>query len=255
METFNVSKIWIERLSSLKGKIYNKEEMSRKMDYFFPPDRYKTTRMRVLESCSIASYHQMTNIPVVNTLLSDDAPQFQKLTYQHAYCWIHDGRNYKKLRPLVPYYKEKREAFLDQYWDYYAKLNEFREKPDSEVAKQLSAKFDQLFSTKTGYDQLDGRISKTKEKKAGLLMVLKIPTIPLHNNAAELAARTKVRKRDVSLQTVTEKGTKANDIFMTIIQTANKLGVSSYAYILDRVSNKFEMPSLAQLIRKKSTFI
>ena len=255
METFNVSKIWIERLSSLKGKIYNKEEMSRKMDYFFPPDRYKTTRMRVLESCSIASYHQMTNIPVVNTLLSDDAPQFQKLTYQHAYCWIHDGRNYKKLRPLVPYYKEKLEAFLDQYWDYYAKLNEFREKPDLEVAKQLSAKFDQLFSTKTGYDQLDGRISKTKEKKAGLLMVLKMPTIPLHNNAAELAARTKVRKRDVSLQTVTEKGTKANDIFMTIIQTANKLGVSSYAYILDRISNKFEMPSLAQLIRKKSILI
>ena len=136
---------------------------------------------------------------------------------------------------LVPYYKEKLEAFLDQYWDYYAKLNEFREKPDSEVEKQLSAKFDQLFSTKTGYDQLDGRISKTKEKKAGLLMVLKIPTIPLHNNAAELAARTKVRKRDVSLQTVTEEGTKANDIFMTIIKTANKLGVSSYAYILDRV--------------------
>jgi hypothetical protein len=27
MEMFNVSKIWIERLSSLKGKIYNKEEM------------------------------------------------------------------------------------------------------------------------------------------------------------------------------------------------------------------------------------
>jgi hypothetical protein len=64
-------------------------------------------------------------------------------------------------------------------------------------------------------------------------MVLKMPTILLHNNAAELAARTKVRKRDVSLQIVTEKGTKANDIFMTSIQTANKLGVSSYAYILD----------------------
>jgi len=84
-------------------------------------------------------------------------------------------------------------------------------------------------------------------------MALKMPTIPLHNNAAELAARVKVRKRDVSLQTVTEKGTKANDTFMTITQTAYKLGVSVYAYIHDRVSNKFEMPSLAQLIREKST--
>src|SRR5674536_395620 len=44
------------------------------------------------------------------------------------------------------------------------------------------------------------------------------------------------------------KGTKANDTFMTIVQTAKKLGVSAYDYIFDRVSNKFEMLSLAQLI-------
>jgi hypothetical protein len=109
-----------------------------------------------------------------------------------------------------------------------------------------------LFSTKTGYDQLDEIISKTKEKKRSLLVVLTMPEIPLHNNAAELAARAKVRKRDVSLQTVTEKRIKANDTFMTIVQTAKKLSVSTCAYIFDRVSNKFEMPSLAQLIREKS---
>jgi len=84
-------------------------------------------------------------------------------------------------------------------------------------------------------------------------MVLTMPEIPLHNNAAELAARAKVRKRDVSLQTVTDDGTKANDTFMTIVQTANKLGVSAYDYIFDRVSNTFEMESLAQLIREKNT--
>ena len=54
------------------------------------------------------------------------------------------------------------------------------------------------------------------------------------------------------IQTVTDKGTKANDTFMTIVQTAKKLGVSAYDYIFDRVSNKFEMLSLAQLIREKS---
>jgi hypothetical protein len=55
----------------------------------------------------------------------------------------------------------------------------------------------------------------------------------------------------VSLQTITEEGTKANDTFMTIVQTAKKLGVSAYQYICDRVRNTFEMPSLAQLIREK----
>lgn len=253
MKMFNIPQIWMEKLSSLKGNTYNNEEIRREMDYVFPPDRYKSIKQKVLEACSIAAYHQMTNIPLVNTLLSDDAPQFCKLTVQHAHCWIHDGRNYKKLRPIVPYYYEKLKAFLDRYWDYYRKLCEFRIKPDAEVAEQLDSEFDQLFSTKTDYDQLDERISKTKEKKESLLKVLTMPEIPLHNNAAELAARVKVRKRDVSLQTVTDKGTKANDTFMTIVQTAKKLDVSAYDYIFDRVSNKFEMPSLAQLIREKST--
>jgi len=253
LETFNIPQLWIEKLSSSKGKTYNNEEMSRKMDYVFSPDGYKSIKMRVLEACSIAAYHRMTNIPVVTTLLSDDAPQFKQIAYHHALCWIHDGRNYKKLRPIVPYYQEKLEAFLDRYWDYYAKLSEFKIKPHAEVAEQLAAEFDQLFSTETKYEQLDERISKTREKKENMLLVLTMPEIPLHNNAAELAARAKVRKRDVSLQTVTDKGTKANDTFMTIVQTAKKLGVSAYVYILDRVSNKFEMLSLAQLIKEKSS--
>jgi len=253
MKTFNVSQIWMEKLSSVKNKIFSDEEMRRKLDYVFSPNGYKTTKKKVLEACAIAAYHQSIDIPVVITLLSDDARQFKQIAYHHALCWIHDGRNYKKLRPIVPYHKEKLEAFLDRYWDFYGELCEFRENPDSEVAEQLSIKFDQLFSTKTGYEQLDERIGKTKENKEHLLKVLVLPEVPLHNNAAELAARAKVRKRDVSLQTITEEGTKANDTFMTIVQTAKKLGVSAYQYICDRVSNKFEMPCLAQIIREKSS--
>jgi len=240
METFNVPQIWKGKLSSFKNEIFSDEEMRRKLDCVFSPDKYKTARKKVLEACAIAAYHQSTDIPVVNFLLSDDAPQFKQIAYHHALCWIHDGRNYKKLRPIVPYHKEKLEAFLNRYWDFYGELCEFRENPDSEVAKQLSSKFDQLFSIITGYEQLDERISKTKENKEHLLMMLVLPEVPLHNNAAELAARAKVRKRDVSLQTITEEGTRANDTFMTIVQTAKKLGVSAYDYIFDRVSNKFE---------------
>jgi hypothetical protein len=52
-----------------------------------------------------------------------------------------------------------------------------------------------LFSTKTGYGQLDERIGKTKGNKEHLLKVLVLPEVPLHNNSAELAARAKVKKR------------------------------------------------------------
>ena len=56
----------------------------------------------------------------------------------------------------------------------------------------------------------------------------------------------------MSLQTTTDEGTRANDTFMTIVQTAKKLSVNAYDYIYDRVSKTFEMPSLAQLIREKA---
>jgi hypothetical protein len=82
--------------------------------------------------------------------------------------------------------------------------------------------------------------------------VLKNPEIPLHNNASELGTRDQARRRDVSFQTINEKGTESKDTFMTITQTAKKLLVNSYHYILDRVSKKFEMLSLSELIRQKS---
>ena len=114
METFNVSQIWMEKLSSFKNKIFSDEEMRRKLDCVFSLKGHKTTKKKVLEACAIAAYHQSTDIPVVTTLLSDDAPQFKQIAHHHALCWIHDGRNYKKLRPIVPYHKEKLEAYLDR---------------------------------------------------------------------------------------------------------------------------------------------
>ena len=69
-------------------------------------------------------------------------------------------------------------------------------------------------------------------------------------NWAELAVRQIVCKRDISLHTWSERGTRVRDAFLTIIETANKLGVSAIEYIADRISKKNEMPSLASLVAK-----
>jgi len=79
-----------------------------------------------------------------------------------------------------------------------------------------------------------------------------MPRLPLHNNESELGARVQARVRDVSFQTRSDKGTKIKDTFMTINQTAKKLGVSFYDYVYDRVTGKFELPSLAELIIQKA---
>jgi hypothetical protein len=144
------------------------------------------------------------------------------------------------------------DAFLEQFWDYYHALLTYKEAPSQEVAQQLSKQFDNLFATKTGYDALDQRIVITRTKKNALLLVLDHPFLPLHNNASELGTRVQARIRDINFQTVSINGTKSKDTFATIVQTAKKLGVNIYQYFYDRVSRKFAMPSLADLILLKT---
>ena len=216
------------------------------------PEIGKVQKTRVLEAAAIASYHKETGYPVVKVLLCDDAPQFKLITEDLALCWIHDGRHYKRLRPVVPYHVKKLEEFRKEYWQYYKRLLKFKENPTEEFSQESSEAFDKLFSTKTQYNELDERISKTKGKKDELLMVLKYPEIPLHNNEAELGAQAQVRRRDVSLQTKTKEGTDASDTFLTIVETAKKLCVNGYDYIFDRVSKRFKLPSLADMIKKKT---
>ena len=48
------------------------------------------------------------------------------------------------------------------------------------------------------------------------------------------------------------KGTEAKDTFMTIVETAKKHGGNIYNYLYDRITKKYEMPSLATLIKQSS---
>lgn len=212
----------------------------------------KQQKARVLEAAALSAYRAQTTIPVLTLLMSDDAPQFKWLTAEQALCWIHDGRHYKKLSPYVDYHQQLLTDFRREYWDYYAKLEQYRANPNQADAAQLRQEFDILFSTVSGYDELDKRIAKTKAKTEQLLLVLKYPEMPLHNNPAELGARQRVRKRDVSFGPRTKDGIQAWDTFMTLAETAKKLGVSFYAYIHDQISESYKLPSLAEMIRQQA---
>ena len=165
-------------------------------------------------------------------------------------CWIHAGRHYEKLSPVVSRHVESLKAFTEQYWDYYTSLQDYRAGPTKALAAKLRLEFDALFSTQTGYAALDDRIAKTAAKKDELLTVLDHPEVPLHNNASELGARVSARRRDVSLHSRSVRGARAMDIFTTLVQTSKKLGVSACEYLRDRLSRRFEMPSLAQCIQQ-----
>jgi hypothetical protein len=212
-------------------------------------------RKWILDATAVAAYHAALESPVVRLLVCDDAPQFTLVTDELALCWVHEGRHYKKLVPYVPHHRALLEGFVQRFWAYYAQLLAYRADPTPAEAARLTGEFVTLFTTVTGYEALDERIAKTRTKQNCLLMVLAHPEIPLHNNPAELGARARVRKRDVSFGPRTREGATAWDTFMTLAETATKLGVSFYHYIHDRVSGAFQMPSLADLIQERATVL
>jgi hypothetical protein len=207
---------------------------------------------RVFEAAALSAYHTQTVMPIVPLLLSDDAPQFKSITDEQALCWVHEGRHYKKLTPFLNYHRQLLADFRSKLWAFYHQLQRYRASPSAQQATVLGKAFDTLFSTVTGYDALDQRIAKTKAKKDYLLRVLAHPEIPLHNNPAELGARQRVRKRDISFGPRSSDGAASWDTFMTLVATAKKLKVSFFAYIYDRVSGANAMPSLAEIIKQRS---
>lgn len=256
MEQMKVSE---KSINLLKGSLFllpfkgdlNRFEMDTLLKEIFPDSqKHKTARKAILEAAAIVAYRALPN--AISLLLTDNAPQFQAIAEFLALCWIHEGRHYKKLTPCFTLHKIQVATFLTKFWKYYHSLLKYKASPTLTKAKKLSEQFDALFSEKTGYDELDKRIAMTKSRKESLTLVLRFPEFPLHNNASELGARAQARKRDISLHTINRKGTEAKDTLMTIVETAKKQGVNIYRYFYDRITQKYEMPSLAALIKRAS---
>ena len=142
------------------------------------------------------------------------------------------------------------DQFQEHFWKLYRQLLVYRHHPNQKEADEVRREFERLFGQSSDYEQLDQRKALTLAKKDHLLMVLSHPEIPLHNNPAELGARQRVRKRDVSLQARTKEGIGAWDTFQTLVSTAKKLGVNIYQYFHDRVTQTNQFPSLATLIEE-----
>jgi hypothetical protein len=247
-----ISEPVLNRLRSLpQGKVFDDSQFTGLLDEHFA-DIHAQHRRLILEAAALTAYQTQQEVPVVKLLLSDDAPQFKRVTDELALCWVHDARYYKKLTPAVTYHRRLLAEFTERYWTFYDALLAYRETPSPEQVPRLEAEFDELFSTVTEYRGLDRRIAMTRDKKDALLMVLRHPEIPLHNNPAEIEMRRRVRKRDVSFGPRTEDGKRAWDTFATLLATTKKLGVSFYRYVYDRVTESGEIPNLADLIVKRA---
>jgi len=251
LQEVDVPQKWVRQVIALLpwGQVLSEAEVRALLDT--APLPWYVARM-VRDALAVSFYRTQDDVPVVGLLIVDDAAQFNLLTEELALCWIHEWRHYKKLEPRLGYHQAGLTTFGDAFWRLYRRLLAYRQQPSAAEAAALRSAFDALFGTPTGYAQLDHRAALTLAKKEHLLQVLQHPEIPLHNNPAELGARQRVRKRDVSLAARTQEGVAAWDTFQTLVETAKKLGVNITAYLRDRLTDRYALPSLASLIGLRS---
>lgn len=206
---------------------------------------YPHYKRRVTEAALIGSImHHGFSIDTV--ILSDDAGQFNVL--QHALCWVHAERGIKSL-PLSNALQVKAiEWARNEVWEIYQALRDYKARPSKGLQTRIENRFDNLCKAKTNYYGLERVLKRLFANKDELLLVLKRPDIPLHNNLSERDIREYVKRRKISGSTRSDEGRRCRDTFASLKKTALKMGVGFWDYLLDRLTQQEAIPRLDQLV-------
>ena len=164
--------------------------------------------------------------------------------------WIHAERLVHKLVPANDQQRRAIELTRELIWWFYADLKAWQREPCPRRAAALRARFDRIFTRRSGYVVLDRLLARQHRRKAELLRVLERPEIPLHTNGSENDIRVCVTKRKISGGTMSEDGRTARDVLLGLMKTCRKLGVSFFRYLGDRlrVPGADPIPPLADLV-------
>jgi hypothetical protein len=182
-------------------------------------------------------------------IVSDDAGQFN--VGPHGLCWVHAERLVHKLDTFTDEHRAAQVAVRDLIWKLYADLKAWRCAPTPEGKAALQARFDSIFTRKTGFVTLDRLLARLHANKAELLMVLERPEIPLHTNGSENDIRCHVTRRKLSGGTRSDPGRNCRDAFLSLVKTCAKLKIAFWDYLGHRlaVPGAKAIPYLPDVVR------
>lgn len=167
-------------------------------------------------------------------ILSDDAGQFN--VGHHALCWVHAERLIHKLDGFNDRQRQAIARIRARVWRLYAELKAYCRDPTPGAKAALKARFERLFTTRTGYATLDRLLARLHANKAELLVVLERPEVPLHTNGSENDIRCQVTKRKISGGTRSDQGRDCRDAFLGLMKTCAKQRISFWDYLGDRLT-------------------
>jgi hypothetical protein len=181
-------------------------------------------------------------------IVSDDAGQFN--VGQHGLCWVHAERLVHKLDTFTDAQRAAQHRIRALIWRLYRDLKAYRLNPTKARKAVLRARFDRIFTRKTGFVTLDRLLARLRANKNELLRVLDRPEIPLHTNGSENDIRCQVTKRKISGGTRSDAGRDCRDAFLGLNKTCAKLGIAFWDYLGARlaVPGARAIPDLTELV-------
>jgi hypothetical protein len=184
-------------------------------------------------------------------IVSDDAGQFN--VGQHGLCWVHAERLIHKLDTFTDDQRKAQARIRGLIWPFYRDLKAYRQNPSRQRRAALRARFDRIFTRKTGFVTLDRLLARLHANKRELLMVLDRPEVPLHTNGSENDVRCQVTKRKVSGGTRSDIGRDCRDAFLGLNKTCAKLGIAFWDYLGSRLAlpNQPQVPYLPTIVRHR----
>src|SRR5215204_5020749 len=184
-------------------------------------------------------------------IVSDDAGQF--MVGQHALCWVHAERLVHKLEAFTDEQRAAQQHMRCLIWWFYRDLKAYAREPSARRRTELRARFGRIFHRRTGFVMLDRLLKRLQANKAELLMVLERPEVPLHTNGSENDIRAQVIRRKISGGTRSEAGRNCRDAFLGLIKTCQKLGLSFWHYLGERLAipDAPAVPRLSDLVRAR----
>jgi hypothetical protein len=236
-------------LSKLRGEeIYSRTDLEKLLEDKVFSEINKKQLDIVRTACAIGAVRSNKIGSPIKFLISDDAPNFVDIVKNHQLCWVHEIRKYKLCEVFKRIESETLEKLIDQWRSFYKLMKRFKNNQTLELRMKVRSEFDRICNIKTLVKPLDEQLSRTKANKKELLLFLKYPQLPLHNNMAEIDIRERVIKRKISMQNRSMEGMKAWDLMLSLASTCRKIKLSFWAYLEDRISMKESVPYLGKII-------
>ena len=183
-------------------------------------------------------------------IMSDAAPQF--VLFINGLCWIHEERHYRKLIPVSEFERIEIDKIRSEIWDFYEELKAYKLKPNQKQQIELSKRFDEIFGKEYQSESIKTLLANTRSRKKELLLVLRLPFLPLHNNDCERDIREYTKRRKISGSTRSEAGRRSRDTFTSLKKTCKKHKIAFWNYITDRLKCINNIPRLSELIKHKA---